>query len=873
MNSPYSAPQFQPTLRLPGCPPDEQLGDLVQDSLSGPRQACLIAHLDQCHDCRMRLEAIAADGEQWLAIRHNLRASDDEEFLPSARLTAAIRSLQEPTREDLAGNPAGPDRAPAARDGELPRRIGPYEIIALVGRGGMGLVYKAFDPALGRHVAIKVMADSFVAHRESLQRFRREARSAAAIRDAHVVAIYAIEDSSSRPYLVMEFVAGVSLEERLNRAGRLEWSEVARIGAEAASGLAAAHAAGLIHRDIKPANILIEQRTGCVKISDFGLARAVEDSSLTQTGCVRGTPEYISPEQAAGERVDQRADLFSLGSVLYAACTGVPPFHADNTLAVLLRTREDSPTAIGEIRDDVPPALIRVINRLLSKEPENRFTSAGEVAELLQQIQRGEAVAWADGAVMPPPAVSRSSAWKLLALAAGLLLAVGVAVAGIYGVVSSVSNLRETVSALALADSLPAGHPPGTSGHPAGVSDAPTPPELAIALTADEKEHLPPPSVPQPAEAAKPGKMSVPPAPARVQIVTPEGLMRERIQAEKDLLELRRHPLLVREFPGHAGPVSSLAFTPDGAWVISASGWPTGDRTARVWEVATGKEVRRFDTTAMPKNPGTSGGREAPGELYTVAVTPDGVHAITGATGGAVCVWEIATGKLVRQFDKHTGTVFGSAISPKGDVVLTGGRDSIGRLWNMATGDELLQLSGHRSWVRSVAVSPDGKRALTGSYDQVMRLWDLDKAEMLHEFKGDSWVWDLAFASSGKLAVAAVGNRIHLWDIDSGQLIRSLSGHGGGTTAVDFSRDGRLVVSAGYDNTVRLWNVDTGELLETYTGHRDWAFDVKFSPDGQHVASAGGGRYTATGGTEAGIDFALRLWKLPPTGPRVAKPK
>ena len=202
-------------------------------------------------------------------------------------------------------------------------------------------------------------------------------------------------------------------------------------------GLAAAHAAGLIHRDIKPANILIEQRTGCVKISDFGLARAVEDSSLTQTGCVRGTPEYISPEQAAGERVDHRADLFSLGSVLYAACTGVPPFHADNTLAVLRRTREDSPTPIGEIRDDVPAALIGVINRLLSKEPENRFASAGEVAELLQRIQRGEAVAWADGR-QPRPAVSRSSAWKLLALAAGLLLAVGVAVAGIYGVASSI---------------------------------------------------------------------------------------------------------------------------------------------------------------------------------------------------------------------------------------------------------------------------------------------------------------------------------------------------------------------------------------------------------------------------------------------------
>ena len=874
MNKIHSSPPFPTAPRSPDCPPGEQLRDLVETSLSGPQQSSMIAHLDQCDDCRTRLEAIAADGEQWRAIRHNLRASDDAQILPSARLTAAIRSLQEPTREDLADAPTGLDRAAADGAGELPQRIGPYEIIALVGRGGMGIVYKAFDPALGRHVAIKVMADSFAASREALQRIRREAGSEAAIRDPHVVAIYAIEDSAPRPYLVMEFVEGMPLEERLNREGRLEWSEVARIGAEAASGLAAAHAAGLIHRDIKPANILIEQRTGCVKISDFGLARAVEDSSLTQTGCVRGTPEYISPEQAAGERLDHRADLFSLGSVLYAACTGLPPFQADNTLAVLQRTRQESPAPIDEIRDDVPAALIGVINRLLSKDPEDRFNSAGEVAELLRRIQRGEAVALTDGAGIPRSAPPRGPAWKRVALAAGLLLAVGAAVAGIYGVASSIPESRETVSPPAPANSMRAGHPPLASSNPAGSSEGAAPAELAVALAADgEKQQPKAPPVPQPAEATKPAGMSVPPPPARVQIVTPDGLMRERIQAEKDLLELRRHPLLVREFPGHTGPVSSLAFTPDGTWVISGSGWPTGDRTVRVWEVATGKEVRRFDTAAMPKNPGTSGGREAPGEVYTVAVTPDGVHAVTGATGGAVGVWEIATGKLVRQFDKHTATVFGAAVSPKGDVVLSGGRDSIGRLWNLATGDELLQLSGHRSWVRSVAVSPDGKRALTGSYDQVMRLWDLDKAEMLHEFKGDGWVWDLAFAPSGKLAVAAVGNHVHLWDLDSGELVRSLSGHGGGTTAVDVSRDGRWVVSGGYDNMVRLWNVDTGELLETYTGHRDWVFDVKFAPDGRHVASAGGGRYTATGGTEAGIDFTLRLWKLPPTGPRVAKPE
>ena len=419
MNMVHSAPPYQSRPLSADCPLDEQLQDLVENELAEPQQASLIAHLDQCDVCRTRLEAIAADGDQWLAIRRNLGESDAEETPPSARLTAAIRALQEPTLAELVAPPADLDRGTAAQAGELPRRIGPYEIIRLVGRGGMGLVYQAFDAALSRPVAIKVMADSFFARHDALQRFRREARSAAAIRDAHVVAIHAIEDAAPRPYLVMEFVAGTSLEERLGREGRLAWQDVARIGAETARGLAAAHAAGVIHRDIKPANILIEDRTGCVKISDFGLARAVEDSSLTQTGWVGGTPEYISPEQAAGERVDHRADLFSLGSVLYAACTGTPPFRAGNALAVLRRTREDSPSPIAEVRDDVPPALIGVINRLLSKNPEHRFASAAEVAEHLERIQRGE-----DRDPLRPASI-RSYAWKRLAVAAGVLLAIG----------------------------------------------------------------------------------------------------------------------------------------------------------------------------------------------------------------------------------------------------------------------------------------------------------------------------------------------------------------------------------------------------------------------------------------------------------------
>src|SRR5436190_632890 len=172
-------------------------------------------------------------------------------------------------------------------------------------------------------------------------RFAREARAAAAIRNEHVVAIHAVDDWKGLPYLVMEFIPGRSLQDRIDRTAPLDITSILRIGMQTATGLAAAHAQGLVHRDIKPANILLENGVERVKLTDFGLARAVDDASLTQSGVVAGTPLFMAPEQAAGEAPDPRSDLFSLGSVLYALCTGHPPFRASNSMAVMKRVIED----------------------------------------------------------------------------------------------------------------------------------------------------------------------------------------------------------------------------------------------------------------------------------------------------------------------------------------------------------------------------------------------------------------------------------------------------------------------------------------------------------------------------------------------------
>src|SRR5205807_415076 len=181
------------------------------------------------------------------------------------------------------------------------------------------------------------------------------------------------------PYLVMSFVAGRSLQERIDAEGPLGVKEIVRIGMQAASGLAAAHAQGLVHRDVKPANILLENGVERVRLTDFGLARAVDDASLTQSGVIAGTPPYMSPEQAQGEAVDHRTDLFSLGSTLYAMCTGHAPFRADSAMAVLRRVCDEQPRPVRAVNPDVPGWLADIIGKLHAKEPAQRFQTAAEV--------------------------------------------------------------------------------------------------------------------------------------------------------------------------------------------------------------------------------------------------------------------------------------------------------------------------------------------------------------------------------------------------------------------------------------------------------------------------------------------------------------
>jgi len=229
--------------------------------------------------------------------------------------------------------------------------------------------------------------------------------------------------------LVMEYVPGGSLQDRLDRHGPLALPEILRIGMQTAAGLAAAHAQGLVHRDVKPANILLENGIERVKLTDFGLARAMADASMTQSGLIAGTPHYMAPEQARGESVDHRADLFSLGSTLYAMCTGVPPFRAETPMAVVRRVADDRPRPIRELNPEIPAWLEAIVERLHAKSPGERFASASELADLLGRCLAHVQQPLAD--VLPagliPKAEARPSGGRARWLVAAPFLAIPVA--------------------------------------------------------------------------------------------------------------------------------------------------------------------------------------------------------------------------------------------------------------------------------------------------------------------------------------------------------------------------------------------------------------------------------------------------------------
>lgn len=369
------------------CPEPDVIRQLLRGQVPETKHGQLATHLELCPDCRDRFESEASHPEFMTdaapLCRTKLSGSESAsldrliETLPQQLSSVSdVAAIDEWSVESVR------DLLESSNDPNHIGRLDDYEIIEIVGRGGMGIVLRGVDPKLNRVVAIKLLAPELASNPNARKRFFREAQAAAAVSHDHVVTIHAVSDDARLPYLVMEYINGESLEDLVRREGSLSVETILRIGRQIAVGLAAAHEVGLVHRDMKPANILLENGIQKVCITDFGLARAVDDVSMTRTGVVAGTPLYMSPEQADGKAVDHRSDLFSVGSVLYTMCTGRPAFRAESTPGVLKRVCHDEPRPIREVNPEIPEWLSDIISRLMTKDREQRIQNATDLAEL-----------------------------------------------------------------------------------------------------------------------------------------------------------------------------------------------------------------------------------------------------------------------------------------------------------------------------------------------------------------------------------------------------------------------------------------------------------------------------------------------------------
>ncbi|WP_182867065.1 serine/threonine-protein kinase [Rhodopirellula sp. JC639] len=362
-------------------PAAETLLQYLYEDLPSGRAEEIETHLGECRICQNHLESIAAGQDWWQALSGCLSGSTPEQDIAVAsEATSASPGELWFVEHQQIQNLLSPTDAPSKIG-----RLGVYEVVGIVGAGATAVVLKAFDGALNRFVAIKLLRPTLAASPISRKRFAREARAAASIVHENVIEIYGVSEVDGLPYLVMPYVRGESLAKRIEQSWPMSTEAMLHIACQVADGLAAAHDKGLIHRDVKPSNILLGDGIERLKLTDFGLARAVDDLGLTRSGTLAGTPEYMSPEQARGETIDHRTDLFSLGSVLYAMCTGRPPYTSDSCYGVLRRIVEESPRPISELNPDVPNWMRLLVTRLMEKDRDRRMAGASLVAKTLRQ--------------------------------------------------------------------------------------------------------------------------------------------------------------------------------------------------------------------------------------------------------------------------------------------------------------------------------------------------------------------------------------------------------------------------------------------------------------------------------------------------------
>ena len=712
---------------------------------------------------------------------------------------------------------------------------GKYRLDAKIGVGGFGAVYRATHLNLNRPVAVKVLHNNI--HNttpENLERFRQEGVSACSVSHPNAVAVLDFSiTQDGHAYLVMELLDGRPLSDELQERFVLPLERCVEIIIPVCDVLTEAHASGIVHRDIKPDNIFLHRtrRGEVVKVLDFGIAKLARPPkepgrrNLTATGILMGTPEYMSPERMRNKPYDGKADVYSLGIMMYQMLTGKLPFESpDNDfVAVMWMQVNDPPPPLRSYNPAVPAEIERVVLHALEKDPANRPT-AEELAKELLAATGESSFGYSSGKfTLGSPASTPSADPASPAVPAGLpaLTAEGPSVPLLFDLTSTLEIITSP-----LTESVPAATAPSATNGP-----APHLPNLAGLV-------LPAPEPVKPAE--KLGEIAVFTGHTYPNSIAFSRDGRFFHSARRDqtigMFSTEDGREITRFAAGRMFPVRCAALSPDNRLAVFSG----ADDSLRLRDAQSGSELRRLFGHTM---------------VTTVAFSPDGQWIVTGGQDKTVRLWETSTGREIRRFTKHADEIACATFAPDGQSVIVMTVSGDIHLWATHTGRELLYLPPDETTYDSLSVSiSDDRQRLVGSELKQVKTAESEGRRRIKRLDAGQIPYGSAqvvFTPDGRqVASVNLDSTIRLWQVADGKPVQVFIGHGNYVNSLAISADGKRLLSGSDDRTVRLWDIESGCEIMCLTGHTERVHHVALHPDGVHAFSCG-------------QDGTVRRWGLP----------